>query len=349
MVLLGFWFASEICCQMIAGDLERVFHVEAQIRAQKDAELARAPRRGGPGQPRRVRGKARNGTKEQSDPCRAPRPFPGGRWTMWPWKNGCLVLDSSAGRYLPYGSYTSPELAMPAFCNLNVSWNALAPANTMLEVRCRVYAGGDWTSWMSFGKWAPDYPRRSVHTQTEDGLVFLLGDTVTVAAPGGGSGIQLQVNLSTNDNKITPGGAAAGRSGAAPGLGPPGRGGGEPPALPAGIQPVGPRPQLWPGDGPLPGDGLPDEPLGGGYPPRGGGLHHAGLRQHRRPQRRLCGGGSCLLRLSQLAGLAGFERAAGPDPRWLFGGRRDGNPVWRARRSRCGSGWPCGALATTTR
>lgn len=75
---------------------------------------------------------------------------------------------------------------MPAFCNLNVSWNALAPDNTMLEVRCRVYAGGDWTNWMSFGKWAPDYPRRSVHTQTEDGLVFLLGDTVTVAAPGAG-------------------------------------------------------------------------------------------------------------------------------------------------------------------
>lgn len=119
-------------------------------------------------------------------------------------ENGCLVLDSSAGRYLPYGSYTSPELAMPAFCNLNVSWNALAPDNTMLEVRCRVYAGGDWTNWMSFGKWAPDYPRRSVHTQTEDGLVFLLGDTVTVAAPGGGVGIQLQVNLSSNDAKVTP-------------------------------------------------------------------------------------------------------------------------------------------------
>ena len=119
-------------------------------------------------------------------------------------ENGCLVLDSSAGRYLPYGSYTSPELAMPAFCNLNVSWNALAPDNTMLEVRCRVYAGGDWTNWMSFGKWAPDYPRRSVHTQTGDGQVFLLGDTVTVAAPGGGVGIQLQVNLSSNDGKVTP-------------------------------------------------------------------------------------------------------------------------------------------------
>ncbi len=118
--------------------------------------------------------------------------------------DGCLVLDAAAGRYLQYGSYTSPELAMPAFCNLNVSWNALAPADTMLEVRCRVYAAGGWTSWMSFGKWAPDYPRRSVHTQSEDGLIFLLGDTVTVAAPGGGTGVQLQVNLSSNSAKATP-------------------------------------------------------------------------------------------------------------------------------------------------
>ena len=118
--------------------------------------------------------------------------------------NGCLVLDSSAGRYLPYGSYTTPELALPAFCNQNVSWNAHAPANTLVEVRCRVYAGGSWTHWMSFGKWAPDYPRCSQKSQTGDGMIFLMGDTVTVAAPGGGSGVQLQVNLSTNDAKVTP-------------------------------------------------------------------------------------------------------------------------------------------------
>ena len=68
---------------------------------------------------------------------------------------GALVLDSVAGRCLQYGSYTTPEFAMPAFCNLNVSWNAFAPHNTMVEVRCRVYAGGNWTGWMSFGKWAP--------------------------------------------------------------------------------------------------------------------------------------------------------------------------------------------------
>ena len=119
-------------------------------------------------------------------------------------ENGCLVLDSAAGRYLPYGSYTTPEFAMPAFCNLNVSWNAQAPANTLLEVRCRVYAEGEWSGWMSFGKWAPDYPRCSVRSQSEDGLIFLLGDTVTVAVAGGAVGVQLQVNLSTNDVKVTP-------------------------------------------------------------------------------------------------------------------------------------------------
>ena len=119
-------------------------------------------------------------------------------------ENGALVLDSVAGRSLLYGSYTTPEFAMPAFCNLNVSWNAHAPRDTMVEVRCRVYAAGAWTTWMSFGKWAPDYPRCSVSSQSEDGMIFLMGDTVTVAAPGGGTGVQLQVNLSTNNDKVTP-------------------------------------------------------------------------------------------------------------------------------------------------
>ena len=117
---------------------------------------------------------------------------------------GALVLDSVAGRCLQYGSYTTPEFAMPPFCNLNVSWNAFAPHNTMVEVRCRVYAGSRWTGWMSFGKWAPGYPRCSCTSQSDDGMIFLMGDTVTVATPGGGTGVQLQVNLSTNDDKVSP-------------------------------------------------------------------------------------------------------------------------------------------------
>ena len=42
MIVFGFWFTCEICCQIVSGDLERVFHVEEQIRAKKDAELSAA-------------------------------------------------------------------------------------------------------------------------------------------------------------------------------------------------------------------------------------------------------------------------------------------------------------------
>ena len=40
MLVFGFWFTCEICCQIVSGDLERVFHVEERLRAKKDAELA---------------------------------------------------------------------------------------------------------------------------------------------------------------------------------------------------------------------------------------------------------------------------------------------------------------------
>ena len=42
MVVFGFWFSCEVCCQIVSGDLERVFHIEEKIRARKDAELAEA-------------------------------------------------------------------------------------------------------------------------------------------------------------------------------------------------------------------------------------------------------------------------------------------------------------------
>ena len=118
--------------------------------------------------------------------------------------NGSVVLDSVAGRYLQYGSYTTPEFAMPAFCNLNVSWNAHAPRDTMVEVRCRVYAGGNWTGWMSFGKWAPDYPRASISTHSDDGLIFLMGDTVTVALPAAAPASSFRSIFRPTTTKVTP-------------------------------------------------------------------------------------------------------------------------------------------------
>jgi len=119
--------------------------------------------------------------------------------------DGCVVLDGIAGRHMPFGCYTTPEFALPAFCNLNVSWNANTPPKTVVETQCRILAGGAWTDWMTFGKWSPEYPRRSPGSiGFADNRIFCMGDTITVAVPGGGTGVQLRVYLYSDDEKQTP-------------------------------------------------------------------------------------------------------------------------------------------------
>lgn len=42
LVVFGFWFVTEVSCQIVYGDLDRVFHIEESIRKLKDAELEAA-------------------------------------------------------------------------------------------------------------------------------------------------------------------------------------------------------------------------------------------------------------------------------------------------------------------
>ena len=42
MLIFGFWFVTEVSCQIIYGDIEKVFHIEESIRKMKDAELEAA-------------------------------------------------------------------------------------------------------------------------------------------------------------------------------------------------------------------------------------------------------------------------------------------------------------------
>ena len=39
MLIFGFWFVTEVSCQIVYGDIDRVFHIEENIRKLKDAEL----------------------------------------------------------------------------------------------------------------------------------------------------------------------------------------------------------------------------------------------------------------------------------------------------------------------
>ena len=119
--------------------------------------------------------------------------------------DGAVELDSAAGKRLPMGSYSTPETAMPAFCNLSVSWNADLPKGTLLEVEARVLVGSNWSGWFSFGKWSTYYPRRSENNPAGPGdEVFLIGDNLTVTAPGGATGVQLRAQLYSDGEKQTP-------------------------------------------------------------------------------------------------------------------------------------------------
>ena len=42
MLIFGFWFVTEVSCQIVYGDIDRVFHIEENIRKMKDAELEAA-------------------------------------------------------------------------------------------------------------------------------------------------------------------------------------------------------------------------------------------------------------------------------------------------------------------
>ena len=83
MLIFGFWFVTEVSCQIIYGDIEKVFHMPSWKPPSKRT-TAKAPttpkskfelpqRRGAPWN---------NGIIWF---CRAPRPSPAGSWTMWRW------------------------------------------------------------------------------------------------------------------------------------------------------------------------------------------------------------------------------------------------------------------------
>ncbi len=168
MLVFGFWFVTEVSCQIVYGDLDRVFHIEESIRKLKDAELEAALREDYAAAEDNLRNDSRlccvrkgdwrdDGTTQQSGPA--------GHRDLFPRAAG----QPCAGKRQPCAGQrgrTQPaiwQLHHSGICNAGVlqpecELERPRPHNTMVEVRCRVYAGNAWTGWMSFGKWAPDYP-----------------------------------------------------------------------------------------------------------------------------------------------------------------------------------------------
>lgn len=115
---------------------------------------------------------------------------------------GRILLDLVQGAYVPYGCYTSPSISLPLFDALRVSWNAASPPGTAVEAQARVMVDGNWTPWVSFGKWSPYLQRASAPAESRGPLVrkpdVLLLDSKLA------SQAQLRIYLYTKQAKASP-------------------------------------------------------------------------------------------------------------------------------------------------
>lgn len=116
--------------------------------------------------------------------------------------DGRIRLDVVQGAHVPYGCYTSAAFPLPAFDALRMSWNALTPAGTAVEAQARVMLDGNWSAWVSFGRWGTRMRREGAEPRQRGPLVVtpdaLLLDSKL------GSQVQLRIYLYTKDEQVTP-------------------------------------------------------------------------------------------------------------------------------------------------
>ncbi len=117
-------------------------------------------------------------------------------------ENGCLVLEQSGGRRVYNGCYTTKPMRMDTFREVMVSWNADTPRGTVVEVEGRVLVDGQWSKWLSFGKWSPFLSRKS--SAEDGGLAKIDADVLTVASENGAKDVQLRVYLYTDSVEVGP-------------------------------------------------------------------------------------------------------------------------------------------------
>ena len=83
-----------------------------------------------------------------------------------------VTLDMVQGTRVPYGCYTSPALPLPAFDALRMSWNADTPEGTAVEPQVRLLVDGNWTAWVSFGRWGTRMQRTGASPARRGPLVI---------------------------------------------------------------------------------------------------------------------------------------------------------------------------------
>lgn len=117
--------------------------------------------------------------------------------------NNGLVLEKAGSRYWPSGYFITQEINTTPFSRLTAAWNADTPAGTSVELRVRVRVRGEWSDWLSYGKYSPflTYLCGCVRDGAHD--IMLDGDTVVISHSDADA-FQLRVHLYTSVPDVTP-------------------------------------------------------------------------------------------------------------------------------------------------
>lgn len=127
--------------------------------------------------------------------------------------DGALELISDNGSYVTEGSFISPEIQVPKFEYMVLSWNADTPEGTYVEAEARVLvnhfdeSGNNiqtWTDWLSWGKWSPHIDRKSESTDLP--LAKVVTDELKIKGTSGETAevVQIKVTLHTDNKEVTP-------------------------------------------------------------------------------------------------------------------------------------------------
>lgn len=122
--------------------------------------------------------------------------------------DGTVVIDSGNGAVIlkdsvSSGTYTSPVVETEPFEYMVLSWNAETPDSTYIEIQGRVHVLGEWSHWISWGKWSStafteknrlNLPGSSGHAN-EDGLAKIAIDELIVKGQAGETGDAFQYRL----------------------------------------------------------------------------------------------------------------------------------------------------------
>ncbi len=91
------------------------------------------------------------------------------------------------------GTWTSEEIDVPAFEYMVASWSSDTPEGASVEIKVRAYVDlhGQWSGWMSWGKWGTTIKRGSANTKDE--LAKVNTDILTILGSNGESASKIQV------------------------------------------------------------------------------------------------------------------------------------------------------------